>query len=71
MIRILFFILFVPVLTFAQLEQPNRFETELDNNDDQFEVITGGENGVILYRSVNKYNKKGGRLWEFILLDTS
>lgn len=51
--------------------QPQRFETELKTYDDGYEVMTGGENGVIVYRSVNEYDKKGGQLWEFIMLDTT
>lgn len=71
MLRFLFFILIVPVVGFAQIEQPKRFEAELDHYDDGYEVISGGENGVILYRYLNEYDKKGGQLWEFISLDTT
>lgn len=61
----------LPIMGIAQLEQPQRFETELESNENEFDVIAGGENGVILYRSLYEYNKKGGQLWEFILLDTA
>lgn len=73
MFRLLFFTLFLPLIGYAQLEleQPNRFETELEHFDDGFEIITGAENGVILYRSLNEYDKKGGQLWNFVLLDTA
>lgn len=71
MFRILFFILLIPSVGFTQLEQPKRFEAELDSYNEGYEVITGEENGVILYRSLNEYDKKGGQLWEFVLLDTA
>ncbi len=71
MFRILFFALLLPIIGFAQLKQPNRFEVELENYNNEFQIITGGEKGVILYRTLNEYDKKGGQLWNFVLLDTA
>ncbi len=71
MFRILFFALLFPAIAFSQLDQPNRFESELDNHNNGYEIMTGGENGVILYRFLNEYDKKGGQLWEFVMLDTT
>jgi hypothetical protein len=71
MSRIIFFIFFLPALGFAQLEQPNRFETELESYNEGYEIISGGDQGVILYRWLYEYDKKGRQLWEFILLDTA
>ncbi len=71
MSRLLFFFLALPTLGFAQLEQPKRFEVELEGYDNEYEVMVGGENGIILYRTLNDFNKKGGQLWDFILLDTA
>ncbi len=71
MTRFLFFFLFLPILGFSQLEQPKRFEVELEGYDDEYEVMLGGKNGVILYRTLNDFNKNGGQLWDFVLLDTA
>lgn len=69
--KIVFLISLVPFLANAQLVQPHRFESEMSFYDDGYEVMTGGEQGLILYRSVNDYNRKGGQKWEFIMLDTA
>lgn len=69
--NIIFLFLLFPFFVNAQLTQPQRYETELSNYDEGYEVMTGGENGVIVYRSKNEYDKKGGQLWEFIMLDTA
>ena len=69
--KLTFLIILLPFFVQAQIVQPQRFETELKTYDDGYEVMTGGENGVIVYRSVNEYDKKGGQLWEFIMLDTT
>ncbi|VAX35089.1 hypothetical protein MNBD_UNCLBAC01-2162, partial [hydrothermal vent metagenome] len=69
--KILVILFFLPVFAFSQLEQPQRFEVELEGYDDEYEIMVGGVNGVILYRTLNEYNKKGGQLWDFVLLDTA
>ena len=43
----------------------------MDDYYNEFQVITGGDKGVILYRTLNEYDKKGGQLWDFVLLDTA
>lgn len=68
-VSVLFFLL--PFFANAQLVQPHRFEKELNAYEDGYEVMTAGENGVIVYRSRNEYDKKGGQLWEFVMLDTT
>jgi len=71
MFKILFFVTICPFIAYAQLVQPQRFERELSNFEDGFEVMAGGEDGLILYRWLNEYDKQGGQLWEFVLLDTA
>lgn len=71
MYRFLFYLFFLPAISYAQLEQPKRFETELEGYDSEYQIILGGEKGMILYRTLNEYDKKGGQLWDFILLDTT
>ncbi|MCF6359733.1 MAG: hypothetical protein L3J29_03125 [Cyclobacteriaceae bacterium] len=71
MSKLFFLLFFFPILGLAQLEQPKRFETELEGYDNEFEIMVGGTSGVILYRTLNQYNKKGGQLWDFVSLDTA
>lgn len=54
----------------AQIEQPVRFETELDVWDDEFYVLSGGEDGLLLYKPLGEYNGKF-ELWQFAKLDTN
>lgn len=53
----------------AQVMQPNRFEHEQKNFDDYFTVISLKENGIALFREMDKY-KQGNQLWEVTFLDT-
>lgn len=69
--KLFFLFLLIPFFAKAQLVQPQRYETELNSYEEGFEVMTGGENGVIVYRSKNEYDRKGGQLWEFVMLDTA
>ncbi|MEN8249081.1 MAG: hypothetical protein ABFS32_09120 [Bacteroidota bacterium] len=55
---------------YAQVKQPNRYEVELDLFDESFDVLPGEENGVLLYRAMDKF-KSGHELWQFIKLDTA
>ncbi len=71
MYRLLYFFLVLPTLGYAQLEQPQRFEKELVGYESEYDIILGGTEGVILYRTLNEYDKKGGQLWDFVLLDTA
>ncbi len=71
MYKYLFFFLLIPIWSYAQMEQPNRFEVELVGYDSEYSVLSGGANGVMLYRTLNEFNKKGGQLWDFVLLDTA
>ncbi|MFA0960896.1 hypothetical protein AB9P05_03760 [Roseivirga sp. BDSF3-8] len=55
-----------PVL--AQVQQPQRFEVELDKRDNPFDVINAGESGIFLYRSTTERDR-GGYIWEFRMLN--
>ena len=54
----------------AQIAQPGRFEIELDTFDDEFFVLSGNEQGVLLYKPLNVYDGRN-QLWKFIKLDTA
>ena len=54
----------------AQMEQPGRFEIEIDPFEGAYEVLSGKENGVLVYRPMNIF-EAGKELWKFIKLDTT
>lgn len=54
----------------AQMHQPNRYEIELGMFDDSYEVLSGDENGVLLYKPLGIY-LQGSELWQFVMLDTT
>jgi hypothetical protein len=64
------FLLLTNIILIGQVKQPDRYEIELDAFEDGFEVLPGGENGVVLYRPTNQY-QSGHELWQFIKLDTT
>lgn len=57
----------VPVC--AQISQPRRYEKIQKGSDDVFSVISLGENGLALFRDLNKY-RNANKLWQLILLDS-
>ena len=63
-------LLFFSQFSWAQVQQPGRFELELGTFDDGYQVMTGEEKGVLLYKPQNIYDK-GKQLWEFNMLDTA
>ncbi|MEM6840831.1 MAG: hypothetical protein AAF944_24045 [Bacteroidota bacterium] len=61
---------FVPGLSLAQIVQPERVEIEIDNNSDNYVVVSAEERGLMLFRETDVRQKNGTRLWEFIHYDT-
>ncbi len=57
--------------SFAQIEQPIRYEVELESEDDFFNVLSIEEYGIVLARKVQDVFEKGKSPWQFIALDTS
>jgi len=55
---------------FAQVEQPNRIEIELEDGDDFFNVISAKEEGIIIFRETTERIKEGN-IWEVIKYDTA
>lgn len=54
----------------AQITQPHRYERQQKNSDEYFTIIPLKEEGLALFRELNKYNS-GNKTWELILLDTA
>ena len=58
-------------LAFSQVAQPNRFEVEMKTYDDNFDLINGGKDGLLLLRQTGARSKKGDRMFEVMHLDTA
>ena len=54
----------------AQVTQPRRFEKPQKNSDDIFTLIPLKEEGLALFRELDKY-ENSNKVWELILLDTA
>jgi hypothetical protein len=65
-----FLIVVATLPSFAQLEQPARFERVQKSSDDDFTIVSLKENGLALFRETDKY-KEGKHSWQVILLDSS
>ena len=55
----------------AQIVQPERIEIEVDQNSNDFVVVSADDRGILLFRDTEERNKQGNKLWEFIHYDTS
>lgn len=68
----LIFIVFMvfPDEGFTQMEQPRRYEVELNYNDEFFSVISAKENGVFLIRENHDIVNQSDIAWQAILVDT-
>lgn len=55
----------------AQIEQPVRYEVELESDDDFFNVMSVEEYGIVMTRKIQDVFEKGKSPWQFVALDTS
>ena len=56
--------------TFAQLEQTARFEIEKKFTDENFIVLSAGENGIMLFRESNeKVKNLKGNIWQIMMVN--
>jgi hypothetical protein len=62
--------LVLPVLGWAQLTQPNRYEKVQKSSDFDFTVISLDKEGIALFRETDDY-KDGKHSWQVIVLDTA
>jgi hypothetical protein len=56
---------------FSQVEQPSRYEVEVDWQDEYFNIISAEENGLFLIRKNIDKAQKGNMVWEINVLDTA
>jgi hypothetical protein len=70
------FILLVTLLSFGnslfgQISQPLRYEIEIDNFNDEYYIVSAKENGLFLFKEMDKQTEDNEYIWEIIRLDTS
>ena len=56
---------------FPQVEQPSRFEVEVEWQDEYFNIISAEENGLFLVRKNVEKSQKADIVWEITILDTA
>jgi len=61
---------FLSLVLIAQVVQPYRYEIELDNFEEPYQLLGGEENGLLLYKSLGSF-ESGFEQWQFIKLDTT
>lgn len=57
--------------SYAQLVQPGRIEIPMDDEDENFEVVSAEEKGIVLYREVRNRETRMERKYQVILIDTT
>lgn len=67
---VLLFIILGTSVAMGQVQQPDRYEIELGMFEDEYNVLSGEENGVLVYRSMDVFDRSN-QLWRFIKLDTT
>ena len=69
---LLFFVFFLCFFSnlVGQVEQPDRFEIEMRTFDNDYDIINGEEDGLLLVRPTNERSKQGDPKFEFIKLDS-
>jgi hypothetical protein len=68
---ILFSLLITAFEAFGQLEQPDRIEIILEQEDDYFQVLSAEEKGIILYREVRNRETRMERKYQVVLIDSA
>lgn len=70
--KLYFFLFFVLVgyATYAQVQQPGRYEIELGPFEDSYHILVGEDDGALLYKPLLEF-QSGKQLWQFSKLDTT
>jgi len=68
--HILFTLFILHFDLYSQITQPQRYEIELDNLYEPYNIVSAGEKGLIIFKEVPKKNRGLKNFWEIILLDT-
>jgi len=54
----------------GQVQQPLRVEVELENYDNHYRVMSMQEDGIVLFRELERIEQRGKKAWEVVRLDT-
>tara|TARA_R110002012_G_scaffold109617_2_gene253654 strand:- start:3947 stop:5485 length:1539 start_codon:yes stop_codon:yes gene_type:complete len=70
------FVFLIIILSFGesvigQISQPLRYEIEIDNFTDEYYIVSAKENGLFLFKEMDKRTEDNESIWEIIRLDTS
>lgn len=57
--------------SFAQIEQSVRIEIPMEDEDENFEVVSADEMGIVLYREVRNRDTRMERKYQVILIDST
>jgi hypothetical protein len=71
LLLLIFLYLLHSVFASAQIQQPNRFEVEVEHKDDYYDIISAGNLGLLLIRKNTEITEKGKTGWEYIILDSA
>ncbi|ADR20800.1 hypothetical protein Ftrac_0798 [Marivirga tractuosa DSM 4126] len=66
-----FLILLVTWPALAQISQPLRYEIEIDNSYDEYNIVSAEENGLFLFKELQEKSTFKELHWQIIRLDTS
>jgi len=70
--RFLFILfIFISQASLAQLEQPGRLEILMDDDEENFNVQSAGEKGIVLYRTVKNQETRTDQKYQVLLVDTT
>lgn len=67
---VLIILIFLAYTSFSQVSQPLRYEIEIENFSDEYYIVSAKENGLFLFRELDKKTENKELVWEIIRLDT-
>ena len=70
-IVVLFLLILCTMPLWAQIDQPQRIELDIELGDDYFNTVSAGSKGLFLYREVKNRETKMERKFEVYFLDTA
>jgi len=72
-LKLLFSLILIPFCfpLLGQISQPLRYEIEIDNFNDDYYIVSAKEDGLFLFRELDKPFTNNEYVWEIIRLDTS
>jgi hypothetical protein len=66
-----FLFLFITIFAFAQIRQPTRFEVDIENINQSYNIVSAEENGIYIFKEQIDKGTANENAWEVIRLDTA